>query len=195
MRSFALSAILFSMTLASGPTFAEKQDQKTSPLGKQLKSFELKDYRGKTHTLADSKDSKIIVIAMLGTECPLAKLYGPRLAGLSEKYGSSGVTFIGVNANTQDSITEIAAYARIHKLPFPILKDVGNRLADRLGAVRTPEVFVLDADRRVRYWGRIDDQYGIGYIRDEPKRNDLAIALDELLAGKPVSLPQTESFQ
>ena len=62
-----------------------------------------------------------------------------------------------------------------------------------MGAVRTPEVFVLDAGRVVRYWGRIDDQYGVGYIRDEARREDLKTALDELLAGKEVSVPVTET--
>ncbi|MCH5372979.1 MAG: redoxin domain-containing protein, partial [Planctomycetes bacterium] len=129
----------------------------------------------------------------LGTECPLAKLYGPRLARLCSEYESRGVGFLGVMANSQDSVTEIAAYARRHEIPFPLLKDVGNKLADQMGAVRTPEVFVLDGQRKIRYWGRIDDQYGIGFIRDEPQREDLRIALDELLAGKPVGTPQAES--
>ena len=57
---------------------------------------------------------------------------------------------------------------------------------------RTPEVFLLDADRVIRYHGRIDDQYGVGFRRDKPARRDLEQALDELLAGKPITTPQTE---
>ena len=64
-------------------------------------------------------------------------------------------------------------------------------VADQLGATRTPEVFVLDDKRVVRYHGRIDDQYLVGAQRDKPSRRDLAVALDELLAGKPVSQPTT----
>ena len=78
------------------------------------------------------------------------------------------------------------------ELPFPVLKDPGNKIADRFGAVRTPEVFVLDEDRTVRYWGRIDDQYGIGFQKQKANRNDLEVAIDELLAGKAVSQPTTE---
>ena len=75
-----------------------------------------------------------------------------------------------------------------------MLKDLGNVIADQFGAIRTPEVFVLDADRVVRYWGRIDDQFGfqgngIAYQRNEPRRRDLAVAFDELLAGRAVSQP------
>ena len=166
---------------------AAEDAEKSSPVGRPVAEFSLKDYRGKTHKLSDYADQKLLVIVYLGTECPLAKLYAPRLAGLYEKYKGQGVGFLGINANRQDSLTEIAAHARIHELKFPVLKDLGNEVADRMGAVRTPEVFVLDQDRTVRYHGRIDDQYGVGYIREKVTREDLAIALDELLAGKAVS--------
>src|SRR5262249_34220440 len=76
-----------------------------------------------------------------------------------------------------------------HQIPFPILKDADNVVADRLGATRTPEVIVLDPERRVRYRGRIDDQYAPGVRRPVPTRRDLALALEELLAGQPVSCP------
>ncbi|MBI1904256.1 MAG: redoxin domain-containing protein [Planctomycetia bacterium] len=158
----------------------------------KVADFSLDDYRGKRHALADYKDSKLVVIALLGTECPLAKLYGPRLAELSKKYADQGVTVLGVNANQQDSLAEIAAYARNHKIEFPILKDAGGRVVEGLGATRTPEVFLLDEKRVVRYRGRIDDQYGVGYVRKSPQHTELSAAIDELLAGKPVSRPVTE---
>jgi mono/diheme cytochrome c family protein len=101
---------------------------------------------------------------------------------------------IGINANVQDSVTEIAHYARIHKIAFPILKDVGNVVADRFGAERTPEVFVLDRSRTVRYWGAIDDQYHIGGIaKDRATTSYVAEALDALLAGKKVERPTVKS--
>jgi peroxiredoxin len=163
------------------------------PVSRPVEDFRLQDFRGKEHALSDYRDSKLVVLAFLGTECPLAKLYGPRLAKLAEEFGPQGVSFLGVNANVQDSISEIAAYARTHDIKFPILKDAANRLADSIGAERTPEVFVLDAERKVRYRGRIDDQYGVGFVRGEPQRNDLKAALDELLGGKKVATPSTEA--
>jgi peroxiredoxin len=162
-----------------------------APIGQPLPAFELKDYRGRDYRLADFQAHDLLVIAFLGTECPLAKLYGPRLARLAEEYRDRGVGFVGVDANCQDSVTEIAAYARVHQIQFPILKDLGNRLADQLGAQRTPEVFVVDRQRRIRYWGRIDDQFGVGYARNEPQQADLKRTLDELLAGQDVSSPVT----
>ncbi len=79
-------------------------------------------------------------------------------------------------------------FASANGLSFPFLKDVGNALADTLEVAHTPEVIVLDAKRRIRYRGRIDDQFAIGVHRTATTRNDLAIALDELLAGKDVSV-------
>ena len=162
-----------------------------TPLGRKLDALQLKDYRGRDYSLSDFKDQKLVVVAFLGTECPLAMLYGPRLAELAGRFESRGAAFVGVNANSQDSLAEIAAYARTHKIEFPILKDLNHELAAKLGAERTPEVFVLDEQRVVRYHGRIDDQYGVGTINDKPKRQDLALAIDELLAGKPVSKAST----
>jgi peroxiredoxin len=166
---------------------------KPSPLGKKVDNFQLRDYRGADKSLSDFADRKLVVLAFFGTECPIAKLYGPRLAQLAREFEPRGVAFLGINSNQQDSFSAISQYARQHGLTFPILKDVGNVLADRLGAVRIPEVFVLDGQRVVRYWGRIDDQYGIGFTRPKIGRRDLAVALDELLAGKPISIPLTEA--
>lgn len=178
-------ASLFAVEVAGGA-------ERVPAVGRKVDGFTLQDFRGKAWSLDDAKDRKLIVVAFLGTECPLAKLYGPRLVETAAKYEPRGVAFVGVNANSQDSVTELAAYARTHKIEFPLLKDPGNKVADAFGAERTPEVFVIDAGRIVRYHGRIDDQYGVGSVRNEPKRRDLAVALDELLADKPVSQPTTE---
>jgi thiol-disulfide isomerase/thioredoxin len=172
------------------PSWAQAGDK--SPIGKKIDNFVGRDYRGKETALTDLADSKLVVVAFLGTECPLAKLYGPRLAELQRDYGGKGVAFIGVDANRQDLGSEIAHYAREAQIEFSLIKDAGNVIADQFGAQRTPEVFVLDRDRIIRYWGRIDDQYGfldkgVAYQRTEPNRRDLAVALDELLAGTNVS--------
>ena len=156
-----------------------------------IDDFTLSSHRGVKWSLSDVKDSKLVVVAFLGTECPLARLYGPRLSELQERYEQQGVAFVGINANTQDSMTEITLYVAKHNITFPMLKDVGNRIADQFDAERTPEVFLLDQDRRVRYRGRVDDQYLVGRSRNTVNRQDLAIAIDELLAGKTVSVART----
>ena len=169
-----------------------------APLPDQvIEDFHLEDYRGKEFSLSDLRDAQLVVVYFMGTECPLAKLYGPRMQRLSDKYETENVAFVGVCSNVQDSLTELAAHARDHAITFPLLKDLGNRVADQFGAERTPEVFVLDQERKVRYRGRVDGQFtfgsGVGLSQPAPKRHDLAEAIDELLAGKEVSVPVTEA--
>lgn len=176
--------------LPSGHVPAEESSRTATAIGKQLAGFSLQDYRGRVYTLEDFRDRQLLVLAFLGTDCPLAKQYGVRLAELDRRYGPKGVAIVGVNSNVQDSPAEIAAYARRLKIEFPILKDVGNRLADQLGAQRTPEVVLLDANCVVRYQGRIDDQFGIGVVRAAPERRYLEEAIEELLSGKEVSHPE-----
>ncbi|MBI3837251.1 MAG: redoxin domain-containing protein [Planctomycetia bacterium] len=172
--------------------------EQAAQVGKQVDEFSLQDFRGKSHALSELKDSKVIVLAFLGVECPLSKLYGPRLAEIAKEYESKSVAFLGIDSNRQDSITEMAQYAKVHNIGFPLLKDLNNQVADQLAAARNPQVFVLDSNRVVRYAGRVDDQYGFqtgsGYSRPKTSRRDLALALDELLAGKEVSQPATQAI-
>ncbi len=155
--------------------------------------FRLQDHRGAWHTLDEARDRKVVVLAFLGIECPLAEAYAPRLAELARDFNKRGVAFFGVDANEQDGPVAIGRFAERHGLPFPVLKDVGNGLADRMGAERTPEVFVLDGSRAVVYRGRVDDQYAIGIHRPSSTRHDLVDALDAVLAGRRVATPRTDA--
>jgi peroxiredoxin len=160
-----------------------------SPVGRRIDDFTLPDYHGRPHPLSEWADSPVVVVVFLGTDCMLSRRYGPRLAEMAATFGPRGVAFVGVDANEQDSLTDLAAFARKQMIPFPILKDGDGAVAARMGALRTPEAFVLDGRRVVRYWGRIDDQFGVGVQRGGPERRCLAAALDELLNGRPVSRP------
>lgn len=162
------------------------------PIGQKVDDFELQDYRGNHHKLSDWSEAKFIVLAFLGTECPLVRQYADRLNELDTKLKNKGVRVVGINANQQDGPTRVAQFAQVHKIEFLILRDVGNVLADRLKAQRTPEVFLLDQERVIRYHGRIDDQYSVGVQRARPTREDLAQALEDLLAGRAVQTPKTE---
>jgi peroxiredoxin/mono/diheme cytochrome c family protein len=178
------------LVLAIVPGLAWAND-KAAVNGEKVASFTLRDYRGAETSLEQFAAKKAVVLAFVGCECPVAKLYGPRLAKLATDFEARGVQFLGIDANQQDGISQIARFAKDAGVSFPILKDVNNVLADQLGVQRTTEVLVLDADRIVRYRGRVDDQYNVGISRTKSQRNDLSEALDELLAGKPVSKPTT----
>src|SRR5262249_48924036 len=121
-----------------------------STLAAPVPDFALRDHRGAERRLADWADSKLVVIAFLGVDCPLAKLYTPRLNEIAREYAPRGVAVIGINSNQHDQLRDIARFARAHQVAFPLLKDSDNRVADLFGAVRTPEVFLLDAQRNVR---------------------------------------------
>ena len=164
-----------------------------SALPQRLNRIDLDDFRGRRWTMDDFESDKYLIVAFLGTECPLAKLYAARLQSMQDDLAGNGVRVIGVMSNRHDSLLDITAFANRQKLTFPLLKDAGSRLADDLGATRTPEIFVFDANRTLQYRGRVDDQYGIGYVRDEPRRKDLEIALKEILEGSSVSVPRTDA--
>src|SRR5262249_33270883 len=121
---------------------AEAAKAASNSIGKQVATFTLPDFHGRDRSLADcTADKKVIVVAFLGNECPLAKLYAPRLVELNKEFAPQGVSFIAINSNSQDSITELANFVRQHAIDFPVLKDPGNAIADSFGALRTPEVF------------------------------------------------------
>ena len=158
-----------------------------------IPDFELTDPVGATVRLSAHAPGRPVVLVFLGTECPLANLYAPRLAELART--QSGVRFLGINPVPQDTSAAVARYAREHRLPFPVVKDPDARVAGLCGVTRTPEVVLLDPARRVRYRGRIDDQYEPGgKNRGKPTRHDLAEAITDLLANKPIRVPETTAF-
>lgn len=153
-------------------------------------AFQLTDLDGHTVRLEKREQHHFTVVCFLGTECPLAKLYASRLSRLSEEFES--IDMVGIFSNRQDSREDIVRYRENHAASFPLLIDPNNQVADQFGATRTPEVFLIDNELKVRYRGRIDDQYLPGIAKAEPQRDDLRLAIQECLAGKVVSVPTTQ---
>jgi peroxiredoxin len=181
--------------LAAAIGGAAKKQNDSSPgegviLGRNIPPFSATAVDNTTFQLADSKQ-RVLVVAFLGVECPLANLYYPRLVELAQKYKGKSVGFIAVNSNAQDTLDDVHKQARLNRATFPVLKDAGNTVARLFGAERTPEVFVLDADRAVRYHGMIDDQYGYRQRRSQPTKNYVVDAVDALLASRTVSVAET----
>lgn len=181
-----LAFILFTATVPA----AEIASKATSPVSA---GFRLTDADGKPVEVAAQPKKQLTVVCFLGIECPMARQYGPRLDKLANEFAAQNVRFVGVNSNSQDSQKEVAAFAKEYGITFPILKDPGNKVADQFGARYMVEVFVLDQTLSVRYHGRVDDQYQPGVTRTQATRQDLKIAIEELLAGKPVSVATTET--
>lgn len=152
--------------------------------------FSLPTVDGRTWSSSHADDAKLLVVAFIGTECPLMQLYAPRLEKLSQAYNSRGVRFVAIDSNHQDSADEVAAFVSEYRLTFPVLMDHGSRIADAFDAKRTPEVFVIDPSKTVRYRGPIDDQGRVGFVRLKADQSYLADAIEQLLAGKDVSQPE-----
>jgi peroxiredoxin len=152
----------------------------------------LNDIHRRLRSIDGFKNKKAFVVVFADTECPIANLYLPTLSALHRKYADKGVQFLAINSSRQDSFVTVSAYAQEREVPFPVLKDFDQKVADSFGAQRTPEAFLLDAHRVIRYHGRIDDQYGVGFRRAQPDHKDLDQALFELLAGTPITTAHTE---
>lgn len=155
-----------------------------------IADFTATDTHGRPFQLSSHAEAPAVVVVFLGTECPLARLYLPRLAELNRQFNRQGVILVGIDANVQDTSEELLALAQEFKLDFPLCKDTDQRVAEWLAAERTPEAFVLDRNREVRYRGPIDDQYGIGYQRPAPRQRLLAEAVTAVISGQPVRAPR-----
>jgi len=163
----------------------------TGQIGNAVASFSASAIDSTTFHSADHKE-QVLVIAFLGVECPLANLYAPSLAELAKRYRGKSVGFIAVNSNAQDTLEQTRSQAKANGFTFPVLKDAGNVVADLFGAERTPEVFVLDGQRTVRYRGMLDDQYGYRERRSRPTKAYVADAVDSLLKSGTVAMAETQ---
>lgn len=156
-------------------------------------SFSLPTADGSTVALRVPFEARLRVFCFLGCDCPVVKLYVPRLNELAKRFAADQVEFLGVNSNPQDPLAKLGDFADRHELDFPILKDHDGQLASHLGATRTPEVFLIDSLGRILYRGRIDDQYRPGVVTDSPKRDDLRLAIEQALRGQSVEVPITQA--
>lgn len=167
------------MALQSAPALA---------IGKTMLPVTALDAAGKPVEVHDGK-AKWTIVAFLSTRCPCTARYLTRLEALMGQFGKHGVRLVGINSNANELPEDAAIFAREQKLRFPFLKDTEGSVARALRPQVTPEVFVLDAQRRVRYHGAIDDSlYG-----DNIKRFYLRDALASLTTGKPVRVPRQEA--
>jgi thiol-disulfide isomerase/thioredoxin len=177
------------ITLLSAAT-ARAQD--AAKLGDHIGKLKFTDIRYLPRTLDDFGKKKAFVLVFTNTSCPVAQRYLPTLQALARDYGEKDIQFVAMNAAEEDSIVAMATQAVLHDVQFPFVKDHGGSCARILGVTRTPEAVVLDAEKRLCYRGRIDDQYRLGGVRPAPTSNDLKDALDAVLAGRKVAHPETE---
>ena len=159
-------------------------------IGAMIEDFKLPDADGAQHTLNSLKGKNGAVIIFIATRCPVSNGYNDRMEKLAEDYQSKGINVIGINSNSTEPASEVKSHAAEKHLTFAILKDDGNKIADRFGANHTPEAYVIDASGKLVYHGRIDNSQKIEAITS----NDLRDALDAVLAGKPIQKTTSVAF-
>ena len=152
-------------------------------IGASIDDFKLPDTGGAERSLKSLTGKNGAVLIFISVQCPVSNGYNERMEKLAQDYKAKGVNVIGINANNTEPLSAVKSHAGEKHLTFTILKDDGNKIADRLGATRTPEAYVIDAGGKLVYHGRIDNSQNTANITS----SDLREALDEMLAGKPIS--------
>jgi peroxiredoxin len=161
-------------------------------IGAAAPDFTLQTIDGKTLSLAEAaKTHKAVVVMFIATKCPYSNAYNDRMRDMAAAYSGKGVLFVGINSNKSEPLAEVIAHAKEHGHTFPIAKDPDNKVADLYGAGHTPEVYVVTPDGKLRYHGRIDENYEDASKVASP---DLKNALDDLLANKTVAKAETKAF-
>jgi peroxiredoxin len=161
---------------------------KGMPEGTLAPAFSLPGVDGKTYSLDSFRDAKLLVVIFTCNHCPYAQALEGRFVELQRDYAAKGVRVCAINSNDDraypdDSFANMQTRAREQGWNFPYLHDASQTVARAYDAACTPDIFVFDAERKLRYNGRCDDNW------KEPAkvtRADLRRALDRLLTGQPV---------
>jgi peroxiredoxin len=180
LAPFAFAAPLLICVLATGQDFK---------LGSKISDFTVRDLTGKEVNFAALK-GPVTVVTFISTTCPISNAYNDRMNAVYQDYSAKGVKFIFVNANSNEPPAAVEKHAKDVGFTFPVYKDARNVLADRFGATVTPESYVIDETGAIRYHGQVDDSRNEARIQT----HGLRMALDAVLAGKPVQLQETKAF-
>jgi thiol-disulfide isomerase/thioredoxin len=161
-----------------------------------LPSFKnLRNVDGKTLS-SDNFKSDVLVIVFSCNHCPYVQAYEDRMIRFQKDYASKSVQLVAINSNDtknypDDDFPSMVQRAGAKGFNFPYLRDEDQSVADAFGATHTPQFFVFDKSRRLRYSGKMDDNW------KEPqsvKETYLREAVDAVLAGKPVKTAETFSI-
>lgn len=168
-------------------------------IGDVATDFRLKNIDGKMVSLSDYKEAKGFIVIFTTNHCPYAKAYEKRIVALDQKYKPKGYPVIAINPNNpdkneQDSFENMQLRAKQRGFTFPYLLDEEQQVYPVYGATKTPHVYILQKENEkntVKYIGAIDDNYqDVNAVREKFVEN----AVDELLAGKKVSVKTTKAI-
>lgn len=195
MKTRNLSILLASLFVIASTVFAagslaEGEIPAPPTIGATIEDFTLPDVDNKERSLKSLAGKNGTVLLFIAVQCPVSNLYNERMEKLAQDYRARGIAVIGINSNVAEDAAAVKAHAGENKLSFTILKDPGNKIADKLGATVTPEAYFLDGGNRLVYHGRIDNARNAAQIETHDLRN----ALDASLAGKTVEKAEAKAF-
>jgi thiol-disulfide isomerase/thioredoxin len=200
-RTLSILALSFAVVLLCGVLRGEDLPP-TLAIGSPAPDFCLPGIDGATHCLQDYASAKVLVVIFTCNHCPTAQLYETRIKQLVDDYKGQSVAFVAIQPNNpkavqldelgytdlSDSFAEMKIRAAYRHFNFPYLYDGETQSVSRAyGPVATPHVYVFGPERKLLYDGRIDNNPRPQYVT----RQDARIAIDEVLAGKPVEVPVT----
>ena len=194
MKTRNVSILLALVFVIAGVAFASEVPPGEVPsppaIGSTIDEFSLPDVNGTERSLKSLAGKNGTVLLFIAVQCPVSNAYNERMEKLAEDYKAKGIAVVGINSNVAEDAAAVKTHAAEHKLSFPILKDPGNKIADKLGASVTPEAYFLDPSNRLLYHGRIDNARNAAQVETSDLRN----ALDAALSGKPVEKTEAKAF-
>lgn len=190
-----LSIMLALLFVVAGVAFgvnarAEGEISTPPAIGSSIEDFTLPDVDNKERSLKSLAGKNGTVLLFVAVQCPVSNAYNERMEKLAQDYKAKGIAVIGINSNVAEDAAAVKAHATDNKLSFTILKDPGNKIADKLGASVTPEAYFLDASNKLVYHGRIDNARNAAEVQTPDLRN----ALDASLAGKAIEKSEAKAF-
>jgi len=189
MKTRNLSILLALVFVIAGVAFANEVPAPPA-IGSTIEEFSLPDVGGTERSLKSLAGKNGTVLLFIAVQCPVSNAYNERMEKLAADYKAKGIAVVGINSNVAEDAAAVKSHAAEHKLSFPILKDPGNKVADKFGASVTPEAYFLDASNKLLYHGRIDNSRNAAQVES----NDLRNALDAALNGKPVEKTEAKAF-
>jgi len=200
-----LGAVLACALVTAAPAAAEGPSVPTLAIGAKAPDFDLPGVDGKRYTLASFAAAKVLVLVFTANHCPTAQAYEGRIEKLHADFAGRGVAVVLVSPNDPlalrldeqgytdlgDTLADMKIRAKDRGWTFPYLYDGETEAMSRkYGPVATPHVFVFDAERKLRFVGRVDDGENPAKVTTSDARN----AIEAVLAGKPVPVETTKVF-
>lgn len=162
-------------------------------IGSPAPNFNLPGVDGKKYSLDSFKDKQALIIIFSCNHCPYVQAYEGRMKQIQDDYKDKGVFVFAINSNEdkgypEDSFENMKKRAEEQKFNFLYLRDEDQSVAHAYDATHTPEIFLFDQKRKLAFHGKIDDNW---QDPNKVQNHYLKIALDELLVGKEISVPET----